>query len=158
MTCREFREGLHDYLDCALDRTRQAAASEHVTVCPECRHALERAQAAGRVLRHALERTAAEVALTPELSARILARGRVRPAGTASLLRGGQWLFLNPFRVLGAGAIVALALLALYVADLRTASRLVAARERPAFATFTIDVPFQTDRHAGVIHAEFSTR
>jgi anti-sigma factor RsiW len=155
MTCHEFRNELHEYLDEGLEPARQTAARAHVAGCKECQLAVQRTQRFGRTLHHAMQRAAADISLEPELSRRIALAAQPRRVRSGAGWRAWEWLVVRPYRALGAAALVGI--LAFAVQSRRqsiNAPDLII--QSSAQITFSIDVPFQTDRQVGVTHAEFS--
>ena len=155
MTCREFREHLHEHLDAALGPTDQAGPRGHVAACKECQLAVARAQQFGRTLQHALDRSAATVSLEPEFSRRLL-QAVQPPRRVSAARRAWLWLAATPFRAIGAAACIGVLLFALLLNRPFGPSPDTTREHRGEHITFLIDVPFQTDRHSGVTHAEFS--
>jgi len=152
MTCQEFTDQLPDY----LDETREAAArtdtQRHLEACRECQLALQRTQALGCALQGALERETAHLTLTPGAQETILRATRAAVAEASAGRSAWRWLFGHPVGALAAAAALAAVLL---VAGQRQWRR--GRVEHPhARSTWSIDVPFQFGRDAGVIHADFA--
>ena len=150
MTCQEFTDQLPDYLDETLDDAVRADAHRHLETCRECQLALRRTHALGRSLQCALERETAHLALTPDTREIILRAARPMPAEAPARRSAWQRLFGHPLRVLAAAA--ALAAVFLVTGQLQRQR----SEQRRARGTWSIDVPFQSGRQVGVIHAEFS--
>ena len=155
MTCREFKAQLHEYLEESLAGAQQAAARAHVEECKECRLAVAQAQQFGRALHHALHRSAATVSLEAEFSQRLLQTAASRMRDSAAR-RAWHWLTASPFRTVGAAAFVGVVLFTLLLSRPTVKAPGQTRQTSDDRILFSIDVPFQTDRHIGVTHAEFS--
>jgi anti-sigma factor RsiW len=156
MTCREFKDHLHDYLEEGLEPAAQASARAHAEDCKECRLAVERAQQFGRVLHHALDRSAAGISLDAAFSRRVLQAGQPAPVRHPRGWSTWLWLTTSPFRIASAAALVGVVLFTLLLSRQAVKAPQETLQPNRDLITFSIDVPFQTDRHAGVTHAEFS--
>ena len=155
MTCREFKGQLHDFLDAPPGATEQAAARAHVDGCKGCRLAVQQAQQFGRVLHEALDRSAATVSLEADFSRRLLQSAPAAVRKSAGW-PGWPWLAASPFRAVGAVACVGIVLFALLFSRESTKAPDKTPARSSDEISFSIDVPFQTDRHVGLTHAEFT--
>jgi anti-sigma factor RsiW len=159
MTCHEFEDDLHDYVDGTLPARAQQAAAEHAHGCPRCRNALQRAQALGHLLQQSLGSAAAPIAFSGAARQQMLARLQ-RELSPARTSRPSLWSWFtgSPLRTLGMAA----AVVAIFAIDAKWSSppahrSATKMRLRGAPTVHSIDVPFQTDRQVGLSHAEFSS-
>jgi predicted anti-sigma-YlaC factor YlaD len=144
MTCHDFNDALHEY----LDGPPGAEAREHLQSCVDCRTTLENAQRVVRALPPALNQAAAEIEFTPELGGRILLRAHLATRPKPAPVRAWEWLAGHP--VYAAAAAVAMATMLAAVLQAR-GSKSAAGRE---LISFTVDVPFHVDGQPGVSHLE----
>ena len=157
MTCQEFRDRLHEYLDETLEAGSALAAREHLARCPECRLAVQQEQRLGRTLEHVLERAAADVALSRDVKARILHAARTAPARAPLAVRALEWFARNLFHAIGASAaFMAAVLFALQLGWPHGREQAASGTRGEDRINYTIDVPFLGEQHTGVTHAEFS--
>jgi anti-sigma factor RsiW len=147
MTCQEFQDHLHEYVDESLASKVQAAARNHAGRCPECRRALQRLQSFGHAMEHAFDEATEPISIQPALTQNILRAARAqqldRPAG---LRAAWHWFTANPFRMAGAAAMLA-GLLLVGLQFHRSAS--VAGSPH---ISYSIDVPYQTVTHVFEVH------
>jgi anti-sigma factor RsiW len=154
MNCQEFTDQLPDYLDETLDAAARADAQRHLEDCRECQLALRRTQALGRSLQCALNRETAHLVLSADTRKIILRAAHPIPVEASAGRSVWQWLFGHPMRaVAAAGAMAAVLLVAVGLQRQRSEQRADLPLGR---YTWSVDVPFQSGRQVGLIHADFS--
>lgn len=152
MTCSDFTHQLPDYLDASLGEREHAAVRAHAAECVHCQRALQRAQHTAGALHGALAHAVSDLSVSPAFAQRILRAAAAETTPTPPDLRAWLWLTGHPLRTMGATALAALLLLAFQLRDPES-SRARSAASTPI--AFTIDVPFESDPRAGLMHAEY---